>query len=104
MSAWLKFRELIDVPWCQIRYEDTVAEAEAQARKALATLDLPWDNQVLDYRRRLSDTKRVNSPSYEAVAQPIYTSSVGRWKNYEKYLEPALPTLEAFIREFDYAS
>jgi tetratricopeptide (TPR) repeat protein len=104
MSAWLKFRELIDVPWCQIRYEDTVAEAEAQARKALATLDLSWDNQVLDYRRRLSDTKRVNSPSYEAVAQPIYTSSVGRWKNYEKYLEPALPTLEAFIREFDYAS
>ena len=27
MSAWLKFRELIDVPWCEIRYEDTVADA-----------------------------------------------------------------------------
>jgi hypothetical protein len=104
MSAWLKFRELIDVPWCQIRYEDTVADAEAQARKALATLNLPWDNQVLDYRRRLSDTKRVNSPSYEAVAEPIYTSSVGRWKNYDKHLEPALETLEPFVREFGYAS
>ena len=33
MTAWLKFRELIDVPWCEIRYEDTVANLEQQARR-----------------------------------------------------------------------
>ncbi len=102
MSAWLKFRELIEVPWCQVRYEDIVADAEGQTRQALATLNLAWDSQVLDYRQRISASKRVNSPSYEAVAQPIYTRAVGRWKNYEKYLEPALATVEPFIREFGY--
>ena len=102
MSAWLKFRDIIDVPWVEIRYEDTVADAQTQARRALATLGLPWDQRVLDYRRRLSENKRVTSPSYEAVAQPIYTRAIGRWKNYAAALEPALVTLEPFVRAFGY--
>ena len=92
------------MPWCEIRYEDTVADVEAQARKALATLGLPWNDQVLNYRQRLTGTKQVTSPTYEAVAQPIYTRAIGRWKNYEKYMEPALTTLEPFVREFGYES
>jgi Tfp pilus assembly protein PilF len=102
MNAWLKIRELSAAPWCEIRYEDTVADAAGQALKALDTLGLPWNDGVLKYRDRLADTKRVTSPSYEAVAQPIYTRAVGRWKNYERLLEPALARLEPFIREFGY--
>jgi tetratricopeptide (TPR) repeat protein len=102
MTAWLKFRELVEVPWCEVRYEDTVANLEAQARRALATMGLPWDDQVLNYRQRLTAEKQVNSPSYEAVAQPIYTSAIGRWKHYTRLLEPALKTLDPFIREFGY--
>jgi tetratricopeptide (TPR) repeat protein len=102
MSAWLKFRDLVDVPWCEIRYEDTVADLEAQARRALDTLGLVWDNQVLSYRERLMGSKQVTSPTYEAVAQPIYTRAVGRWQNYRQLLEPALRTLEPFIRELGY--
>jgi tetratricopeptide (TPR) repeat protein len=102
MSAWLRLRELVEVPWCEIRYEETVADAQGQVRKALATLGLAWDDQILNYRERLSGTKQVTSPSYEAVAQPIYTRAVGRWKHYVKLLEPALSTLEPFIREFGY--
>jgi hypothetical protein len=103
MSAWLKFREIVDVPWCEIRYEDTVADLESQARKALTTLGLEWDRRVLDYRNRLAQTqKHVTSPTYEAVAKPIYTHAVGRWKNYQRLLEPVFDTLAPFIREFGY--
>jgi tetratricopeptide (TPR) repeat protein len=102
MAAWLKFRELVGVPWCEVRYEDTVADAERQARRALDTLGLSWDNQVLNYRQRLVDAKQITSPTYEAVAEPIYTRAIGRWKNYERLLEPALSTLEPIIREFGY--
>ena len=55
-----------------------------------------------DYRQRLHQSKHVTSPTYEAVAQPIYTRAIGRWKNYERLLEPALETLEPFVREFGY--
>lgn len=104
MAACLKFREILDgeVPWCEVRYEDTVADAQAQARRALATLGLPWDERVLGYRQRLAEAKRVTSPSYEAVAQPIYTRAIGRWKNYAAALEPALEVLQPFVRAFGY--
>jgi tetratricopeptide (TPR) repeat protein len=102
MTAWLKYRDMIETPWCEIRYEDTVADAGKQARRALETLSLPWDNQVLHYRQRLLDAKRVTSPTYADVAEPIYTRAIGRWKNYERLLEPAMKRLEPFIREFGY--
>jgi tetratricopeptide (TPR) repeat protein len=102
MWAWLKFRDAIDVPWTQIRYEDAVADLETQAHRALETLGLPWNPAVLDYRRRLGEARQVTSPSYEAVAQPIYTRAVGRWKKYERALAPAMPILEPFLREFGY--
>ena len=105
MSAWLRFRELIETPWREVRYEDTVADAAEQARLALETLGLPWDEQVLGYRERLSGEKhkQVTSPSYEAVAQPIYTRAIGRWQHYEELLAPAMKALEPFVREFGYA-
>jgi tetratricopeptide (TPR) repeat protein len=102
MSAWLKLREILDVPWCEVRYEDTVADLQGQARRALDMLGLAWQDQVLYYRERLHGKKHVTSPTYEAVAQPIYTRAVGRWKNYEQLLAPAFDTLAPFIREFGY--
>ena len=103
MSAWLKFREMIETPWCEVRYEDTVADVATQARRALETLGLPWSDNVLNYRERLvGSTKQVTSPTYEAVARPIYTNAIGRWKHYERLLEPAFESLSPFISEFGY--
>ena len=81
-----------------------VVDAEKQVRRAIDTLSLPRDNRVLNYRQRLLDTKRVTSPTFAAVAEPIYKRAIGRWKNYERLLEPAMKTLEPFIREFGYST
>jgi tetratricopeptide (TPR) repeat protein len=102
MTTWLKFRELVEVPWCEVRYEDTVHDVEQQARRVLATLGLEWHADILDYRARLGRDKQVTSPSYEAVAEPIYTRSIGRWQNYEQILAPAFQTLAPLVREFGY--
>jgi hypothetical protein len=101
MGVWLKLREMISTPWLQVRYEDSVADLEKEARRALEFLGLPWDPNVLNYRERLK-AKAVSSPTYEAVSKPLYTSAIGRWKNYQKYLEPCLPILQPFIEAFGY--
>jgi tetratricopeptide (TPR) repeat protein len=103
MGTWLKYREIICAPWLEVRYEDCVLHLEREARRALQFLELPWDPQVLDYRDRLK-TKAVNSPTYEAVSQPLYTSAIGRWKNYRKYLEPCLEILQPCLEAFGYES
>jgi hypothetical protein len=101
MGAWLKLRELVCAPWLEVRYESCVKDLEQEARRTLEFLGLPWNPQVLEYRERLK-TKAVASPTYEAVSRPLYTSAIGRWKNYQKYLEPCLETLAPFIKEFGY--
>ena len=88
-------------PWLEVRYEDSVADLEREARRALKFLDLPWEPQALDYRERLSK-KAVGSPTYESVSQPLYTRAIGRWKNYQKFLEPCMPILQPSIDAFGY--
>jgi len=101
MAMWRKLREKIASPWLEVRYEDTVRNLEEQARRALAFLGLPWEPSVLGYRERLSQ-KAVASPTYEAVSQPLYTRAIGRWKNYQEFLEPGLPILQPSIDAFGY--
>jgi hypothetical protein len=101
MGIWRKFREMIASPWLELRYEDAVTDLEKEARRALEFLGLPWEPEVLNYRERLSQ-KTVGSPTYEAVSQPLYTRAIGRWKHYQRFLEPCLPILQPSIDAFGY--
>jgi hypothetical protein len=102
MGIWLKFREILCAPWKELRYEDCVGNLEQQAREALNFLDLPWDPQVLQYRDRLK-TKAVSSPTYEAVTKPLYTTAIGRWRHYQKFLEPCFEIIQPLVEAFGYS-
>ena len=101
MAVWRRLRDLVASPWIELKYEETVANLEKEARRALEFLGLPWEAGVLQYRDRLKE-KAVGSPTYEAVNQPLYTRAIGRWKNYEEFLQPVLPILEPSVKAFDY--
>jgi thioredoxin-like negative regulator of GroEL len=101
MGTWLRLRELIDSPWLEVRYENCVRQLDVEARRALDFLDLPWSAEVLEYRERLK-TKAVASPTYEAVSKPLYSSAIGRWRNYEKFVEPCLNVLGPCIKALGY--
>ena len=85
----------------EVRYEDVVADTESAARRLLEFLGLPWQAMVLEFSVN-SRGKRINTPSYSQVAEPIYTRAKERWKRYESQLAPVLPILEAFVKRFDY--
>ena len=101
MRAWLTIRNMLRNPWIEVRYEDTVADIERQARQALDFLELPWDDTVLEYHRR-AQRKHVHSPTYEAVTKPVYSSSINRWRNYAAQLEPCMEILRPFVEAFGY--
>lgn len=101
MALWRQIRGKIASEWLEVRYENTVLELEKEARRALSFLGLPWEEGVLNYREHLRK-KVVGSPTYEAVNQPLYTRAIGRWRNYQKFLEPYLPILEPSIKAFGY--
>ena len=73
-----------------VRYEEVVADLEGQARRIVTHCDLEWDRRCLDFHQ----TERlVRTASVTQVRQPIYKSSVGRWRAYETFLGPLLAEL-----------
>jgi hypothetical protein len=44
----------------------------------------------------------VRTPSFEGVAQPIYSKAIGNWRNYEKYIKPLEPIIEPYLKAFGY--
>ena len=101
MRGWLRFRELISTPWHEVRYERLINDLPGQSQQAVEFLNLPWHDEVLRYREH-SEKKHVLSPTYDAVAEPVFATSVGRWRNYAEYLEPLLNDLAPFVDELEY--
>lgn len=101
MSIWRTLKPLIPGHFLEIRYEDMVADLESVARKTLEFLEVPWDAQVLGFDEH-ARKKLVISPTYADVTQKIYQRAQGRWRNYQKYLEPHLAQLEPFVKAFGY--
>lgn len=71
-------------------YEEMVAEPEAQAHRLIEAVGLPWDERCLKFHEQ---NRPVLTPSRWQVRQPMYGSSVGRWRNYEAWIEPLLQAL-----------
>jgi tetratricopeptide (TPR) repeat protein len=101
MSLWQTLAPLIKNPFLEVRYEDMVNDLESVARRTLDFLGVPWDARVLGFDEHARQ-KVVRSPTYADVTKPVHKGAVGRWRNYQKYLEPHLKKLEPFIKAFGY--
>ncbi|MDB5305337.1 MAG: Sulfotransferase [Phycisphaerales bacterium] len=101
MGFWRAMAPRLPNPRLEVRYEDLVNDLGSIARTVLDFLGLSWDERVLKFDEH-ARKKLVRSPTYAEVARPISKGAVGRWRNYQKYLEPLLEKLEPFVKAFDY--
>lgn len=71
----------------EISYEDMVLHTEPTVRRALKFLGLTWDERCLAPH---TNPCAVETASQWQVRQPIYQSSIGRWRHYEKHIAPLM--------------
>lgn len=84
------WRQALPLKFLDLDYEDMISDQEATSRRLIEFIGLGWHDDCLRY----FDNKRsVTTPSRWQVRQPIYASSVNRWKRYERHLEPLLEAL-----------
>jgi tetratricopeptide (TPR) repeat protein len=77
------FDEVLPGKVHRIIYDDLIENTEAEVRRLLAFLGLPYDERCL----RFFETERaVHTPSSEQVRQPINRSGIGKWRLYEPWL------------------
>jgi tetratricopeptide (TPR) repeat protein len=88
MAHW---REVLPDALLEVRYEDVIEDVETQARRIIAYCGLDWDDACLEFYRT---QRSVRTASATQVRQPIYRSSIGRWRAHEQFLRPLLEALE----------
>jgi hypothetical protein len=82
MDHW---RKTLRLRMLEVDYQEMVNDQEGQSRRLIEFLGLEWDPRVLTFY----ETERsVQTISRWQVRQPIYKTSVSRWRAYEKYLGP----------------
>jgi Flp pilus assembly protein TadD len=69
----------------EIDYEDLTRTPEPVIRRIIAACGLAWHDACL---RPESNLRAVKTPSKWQTRQPIYRTSVARWRRYEPWLGP----------------
>jgi len=75
----------------EVDYEAVVADLEPEARRLIAFCGLDWDPACLEFH---ATRRAVRTISVNQVRRPLYSSSVARWKPYERQLGPLLYELK----------
>jgi tetratricopeptide (TPR) repeat protein len=95
--AYAQYRKLMrdwvarcDLAILEVQYEDVVADLDTNARRIIDFLGLDWNDRCLRFHE---NTRAVSTASVDQVRKPIYTSSVSRWRKYERQLKPLIESL-----------
>lgn len=82
MNHW---RELYPEGFLDIEYHDLVNSPQKEVRRLVQYCELDWQHKMMDFHQNSTPTATA---SFSQVRQPIYKTSVNRWKRYELQLKP----------------
>lgn len=86
---WRHWQAVLKIPVLEVNYEDVVDDQEGQSRRIMEFVGLPWDDACLRFYEADQGRKRHTAAptlSYAQVRKPIYRTSLGRAKAFEKHL------------------
>ena len=86
------YRDETDISFFEVQYENLINYTEEVSRKIIDYCGLEWNEQCLRY---YESNQIVRTASYEQAKQPIYTSSIEKWRHYESQLQPLLKVLHS---------
>ena len=82
MRHW---RALLPGRILDIDYEAVVSDLRSETERMLDFLGLAWDPACLAFHENTSPSATASAAQ---VRQPLYASSVGKWRRYEEGLKP----------------
>lgn len=87
MDHW---RKAAPGSFLDVDYEQLVTHQEAESRRIIDWCGLEWEPACLDFHKSSSPAATASAAQ---VRQPMYSSSVNLWRNYEKQLAPFVSKL-----------
>lgn len=90
MRHW---RQVVPDALLDLHYEVLVRDTESEVRRMLDYLGLEWNARCLEFHR---NNRVVETASRAQVRQPIYRSSIERWRHFETHLQPLGKLVDAW--------
>jgi len=95
VMAW--FLRERPVPMIHVRYEDITREPEKKVREMLEFLDLPFEENCVEYGRQQPEVKGLGDPlGVKKHTRPV-TSSIAKWAEELAYDQTKLSLMEEII-------
>jgi hypothetical protein len=82
MDHW---RTVLPRPMYEVQYEELVSDQERVSRGLIEFCGLAWHSDCLRFHE---NPRPVQTASRWQVRQPMYATSIGRWKHYDAHLGP----------------
>ncbi len=101
MNWWLGFKQICNLQYIEISYEDAVTQFETTYQKLFEFLNLSWTDQATNFHKH-NQNKFISSPSYDQVSKPLYASSKTRWLNYKDHFTAVKDKLSPIIESLGY--
>ena len=92
MDHW---RKLFPDDIFELNYENLIEDPGKTSRDLIEYLGLDWDDSCLLFNE---NKRSVITASSTQVRNPIYKTSVEKWRKYEKHIQPLLDTLKGHIQ------
>lgn len=101
MNIVTAMRDAGALPIHFVRYERVISDFREEVGDMIEFLDLEWEDSLLDYQST-AKSRHISTPSAPQVIQPLYTSSIGKWRNFQPWIGEQFGPLEPWVREWEY--
>jgi tetratricopeptide (TPR) repeat protein len=93
------YKANLTMRYLPVRYEDMVVDQEANVRKILDFIRVPFDAKCLSFEK---NTRYARTASYAQVTEKLYDRSRYRYRPYVKHLQPVFEILQPVVERLGY--
>ena len=84
-----------------MKYENVIKNFKDEINKLINFLNLQFEEGLNNFQKTARNREKINTPSYDQVVQPIYSSSINRYKNFDEIKNIKID-MKRWINQFSY--
>ena len=101
MNIWTQYNKIFKLKVFKLKYEDLIFSFENSTKKIMNFLEIQWSEELYNFNE-IAKKRRIKTPSYYQVTEPINHKAIARWKNYESQIKDIKPIIEKWVSFFKY--
>ena len=91
----------VNFDFYKIKYENVVTDFKFNISGLLKYIGLKYEEKLINFNSTAKKRSKIFTPSYSQVINPLYKTSIGRWKNF-KDIKNSEENLKQWIEKFEY--